>query len=276
MVVPAALLAPVVLKEIAETRRHHRENPKPPRDHSLFKRILLVIGLGIVFVVGGNALIASQGGIFGIAFHGLFGGNSSLPAIDVKSLSPTKTVETVTVPDVARVTQAIRKLGNIEGTRHNFPIQFTKKSQLTFLGINSGSSDRTFDGVGVAVSGSSLRNAYATRTGDLVLPTPGTRGRINIVITLATPKVTDKYFADSNPGEKHGYWGPNISYSEIKIIAQGMLDQAIVADPTLLSEAREDISSMLGPIVVSALDAGQYDATVSFVFADPSELSKFR
>lgn len=259
-----ALFAPLLLKEGADHIRNRRENPKPPRDYSLFKRTLLVLGLLIGLVLGANAYLASQGGIVGIVVHDLFGG------------SPSKTVSTTEIPDVARVTQAIRKLGTLNGTQHNYPIQFTSKRQSTFLGINNGSSHRSFDGVGVAVAGASLTNAVAAQTGTVIYPIAGKKGSISITITLGLPRVIDKYFADQDPGEKKGFWGPDIPYSQINETAKGMLDQAIATDPTLLSEAQEDVSSTLGPIVISALGAGDYEAHVSFVFVDPSALVPYQ
>lgn len=259
-----ALLAPLLLKEGADHIRHRRENPKPPRDYSLFKRTLLVLGLFIGLVLGANAYLASHGGLLGIVFHDIFGG------------SPSKTVSTTEIPDVARVTQAIRKLGTLNGTQHNYPIQFTSKRQSTFLGINNGSSHRSFDGLGVVVAGSSLTNAVAEQTGTVVYPTHEKKGSINLTITLGLPKVIDKHFADQDPGEKKGFWGPDIPYSRINKTAKGMLDQAIATDSTLLSEAQEDVASELGPIVIAALGAGDYEAHVSFVFVDPYTLVPFQ
>jgi hypothetical protein len=259
------MTVPLLLaKEVSDIVRHNRETPKQPRDYSLFKRTLLVLGLLIGLILGANAYLASQGGILGIVFHDIFGG------------SPSKTVTTTEVPDVARVTQAIRKLGTINGTQHNYPIAFTTKRQSTFLGINDGSSHRSFDGVGVAVAGASLTNAVAEQTGAVVYPIAGKKGTISISITLGTPRVIDKHFADQSPGEKKGFWGPDIPYSQISDTAKGMLDQAIATDATLLGEAQEDVSSALGPIVISALGAGDYEAHVSFIFVDPSVLVPYQ
>ncbi len=259
------MTVPLLLaKEVSEQVRHYRNNPKPPRDYSLFKRTFLLFGLLFGLVVVANSYLSSRGGLLGIAFHDIFGG------------SPSKTVSTTEIPDVARVTQAIRKLGTLNGTQHNYPITFTTKRQSTFLGINDGSSHRSFDGVGVAVAGSSLSNALAEQTGTVVYPTTEKKGEINLTLTIGMPKVIDRYFANLNPGDKTGFWGPDIPYSQIDKTAKRMLDQAIATDPTLLSEAQEDVSSELGPIVISALGAGDYEAHVSIVFVDPSVLVPYQ
>lgn len=245
------LMAPVVARKVADNVRHRHGNLRPPRNHSLLKRVLLGVGLGIGLIIGVNVYLSANGGVFGILRHDMG--------------KPTSTTATVVVPDIARITAEVRKLGNLDGTEHRYPIAFDYKVQRTFLGINAGSSMRHFEGIGVAVA--SVHVASATfASGTTHFPTAEKDGTISLTITLPHPAVTTSYFADSNIGTNSGHFMSEVSDARITPVAKTMLADAIRTDPTLLTNTQQDVESTLGHLIQGILDAGHYQANLKFTY----------
>ena len=253
-------MTPVTMAASAvRTRQQNkRDNPQPPRTITVRKRYVVVT---IIAFLAFNAIRLPDGGVVGWALGEIWH-------------NPFRTTATVVVPDVPRITSAIRNLDEYAETLHIYPVEFDFKEQRSCIGVNCGSAKRHYDGVGWARAGTHFKRVRVETVGQLANPTKSAWGQVHLIVELPYASIVSTGNGKHHIGGEDGTFAiaPDVPIDPITQTADEMVAQAASSDPTLLKEAQADIRQQVSGMVDQILRAVHYKAVVEINFVDPMEL----